>query len=541
MGISTLSPGTARVSAPERAANASRLPKIPEAARSNPPFGAMALLTMLVLFVHGYHPLADDGALYVAGIKKLLHPRLFQTDAVFVTSHVRVSVFAHLAAWLVRSTHLPLPILLLILHLLSIFLFLLGAWKVAAKIFPATRARSTRARYGALLLAAACFTLPVAGTSLFLMDPYVTARSFSTPFGLFALAATLDGAWADTALWLVLAASMDFLMAGYMGIFLLMLALAQRGKWRGMAVASGAALAFCAAVFCATLHPRIDLPASQAALSRSYFFLSTWKWYQFPGLLLPLLLFSVGVGRTRARGAAGHLSAAALVTGSCALLASLCFVHRTGSLLLARVQVLRSFHPIYLVGLLLVGGLLGQSIGAVALRRPRLKSMFYPALLYSAVLAAMFAGQRLTYPASYPIEWPGIQPRNPWQKAFLWVRANTPENSVFALDANYILEPGEDAQGFRATAERSMLADWVKDGGIACISRAAQAPWLRQVKATRNLDRATDAERSARLLPLGATWILLRTLDATAFLCPYDNGTVKVCRLGIKRKSVSAP
>lgn len=529
MGLSTLSSGPARIFAPERPATASRPPKAVGAARAKTPFGAMALLTMMVLLVHGYHPFADDGALYVAGIKKLLHPSLYQTDAVFVTSHVRVSVFAHLAAWLVRSTHLPLPVLLLIFHLLSIFLFLLGAWKVAAKIFPAAQSR-----WGALLLAAACFTLPVAGTSLFLMDPYVTARSFSTPFGLFALAATLDGAWTEAALWLALAASMDFLMAGYMGIFLLMLILAQRGRWRAMAVAGGAGLALCTAIFCATLHSQIDLPASQAALSRSYFFLSTWKWYEYPGLLLPLLLLWIGVQRSRGRGAAGQLSAAALATGGCASLVSLCFVHRSGSLLLARVQVLRSFHPIYLVSLVLVGGLLGQRIRSYALRRPGPRAILYPAILYSAVLAAMFAGQRLTYPASNHIEWPGMPPRNPWQQAFLWVRSNTPKNSVFALDADYILEQGEDAQGFRATAERSMLADWVKDGGIACISRAAQAPWQRQVKATRNLDRATDAERSARLLPLGATWILLRTPDATAFLCPYDNGTVKVCRLGIR-------
>ena len=35
-------------------------------------------------------------------------------------------------------------------------------------------------------------TVPVAGTSLMLMDPYVSARSISTPCSLFALAAAHD-------------------------------------------------------------------------------------------------------------------------------------------------------------------------------------------------------------------------------------------------------------------------------------------------------------------------------------------------------------
>ena len=35
-----------------------------------------------------------------------------------------------------------------------------------------------------------------------------------------------------------------------------------------------------------------------------------------------------------------------------------------------------------------------------------------------------------------------------------------------ALDAQYITKPGEDAQGFRAIAERSALPDYSKDGGV---------------------------------------------------------------------------
>src|SRR5580704_11668211 len=157
----------------------------------------MALVTPAVLVVHGYHPLADDGAVYVAGIKKLADPSLYQSDAVFASSPTHLSIFAHVLATMLRRGHLPLPLLLLLCHLASIFLFLLGSWAFAARVFV-----TNRSRWGAVLLATCCFTLPVAGTSLCIMDPYVTARSFSTPLGLFALAAVLDEKWAESILWL---------------------------------------------------------------------------------------------------------------------------------------------------------------------------------------------------------------------------------------------------------------------------------------------------------------------------------------------------
>ena len=62
-----------------------------------------ALLTPAVLLVHGYHPLADDGAVYVTGIKKLANPSLYQSDAVFASSPTHLSIFAHVLAPLCRT------------------------------------------------------------------------------------------------------------------------------------------------------------------------------------------------------------------------------------------------------------------------------------------------------------------------------------------------------------------------------------------------------------------------------------------------------
>jgi len=232
------------------------------------------LLTPVVLLVHGYHPLADDGAIYVAGVKKLLNPDLFPSGSVFVLAPTRLSVFAHVLAAIVGWTHLPLSAVLLACQLLSIFLFLTGCYRVAG--------------WGAALLGACLFTLPVAGTSLSLMDPYVTARSFSTPFTLFALAAVIEESWMWAAVWIALTALVHPLMAAYALLALATLALTQRKMWRSLAGFAGLGWILCTVFFFLTRHE-----PSPAALSRSYFFLSSWQWFEYFGLVVPLLLLAV--------------------------------------------------------------------------------------------------------------------------------------------------------------------------------------------------------------------------------------------------------
>jgi hypothetical protein len=287
---------------------------------------------------------------------------------------------------------------------------------------------------------------------------------------------------------------------------LITVVLTQRRMWRSLVTLVVMAWILCTIYFFFTWHY-----PSPAALSRSYFFLESWQWFEYFGLVMPLLL--LGIVRK-------PLALAATICGTFALLVSICFVHRSGSLMLARLQPLRAFHFVYLVGVLLTGDWLSRqrkrAVAAVAV----------------ALLAIVFAAQRFTYPASNQVEWPGLTPRNEWQKAFLWIRANTPQNAIFALDNDYIEIPGEDAQGFRVTAERSALADYFKDGGIASNFPQAANLWLQGSQATARLNQVTDAERMQRLAPLGASWIVLPAHSATGFPCPFVNAEVRVCRLG---------
>ena len=119
-------------------------------------------LTLLALPLHGYHPYAEDGGLYIAGIKRLLDPTLYPHSAAFVLEPMRYSIFAPLVAALTRISHLSLAWILLLLHLATIWGTLIAAWMLAARCSAARTARA-----GAVVLLACWLTLPVAGTALF--------------------------------------------------------------------------------------------------------------------------------------------------------------------------------------------------------------------------------------------------------------------------------------------------------------------------------------------------------------------------------------
>ena len=61
----------------------------------------LALLVVVAaaaFFVHGYHPAAEDAAIYVPGIKKLLRPALYPFNDEFFAAHASRTLFPRLIA-----------------------------------------------------------------------------------------------------------------------------------------------------------------------------------------------------------------------------------------------------------------------------------------------------------------------------------------------------------------------------------------------------------------------------------------------------------
>jgi hypothetical protein len=102
---------------------------------------------------------------------------------------------------------------------------------------------------------------------------------------------------------------------------------------------------------------------------------------------------------------------------------------------------------------------------------------------------------------------------------------------VFALDTDYTGANGEDSQNFRAIAERSVLPDYAKDGGIASIAPSLTSQWLAGETAQQNLDRSLAPNEIARLRSYGVNGVVVTSSTPTSIACSYTNAVVKVCPL----------
>jgi hypothetical protein len=439
---------------------------------------------------------------------------------------------------MVRMSHLGLPTVLLVLHLASVWATLFAAWMLAGRCFEARGAR-----VGAVALLACWMSLPVAGTALLLMDPYVTARSFSTPCMVLALVGALDMTECGQPrrrgflLWggsMLLAGAMHPLMAAYAlgatAVLVCVRSSRRRVRTWGTAAMCAAAVGV-AACLQAMVRPE-SADYVRVALTRTYWFPMEWRWFELVGLAAPLAILVVWgwspnlISRHRDVGhtAAVALARMAVAVGATAWWVAMLFA-RTGSAthLVARLQPLRAFQVVYLVMVMMVGARLGERV----LRRSAWR-WCAAALLLGGV---MFAAARGAFPSSNHLELPGRTARNAWVQAFVWIRENTAKNAMLALDADYINARGEDAQCFRAIAERSALPDYSKDGGEASIAPELTDAWEGGQAAQSGLSGMTDMERLRALRPLGVTWVVLDSRAGTGLCCPYANDSVKVCRL----------
>src|SRR5262249_52772543 len=130
-------------------------------------------------------------------------------------------------------------------------------------------------------------------------------------------------------------------------------------------------------------------------------------------------------------------------------------------------------------------------------------------LLFIPLSLGMFVAQRMLFPASPHLELPGRNASNPWVQAFLWAKENTPQDAIFALDPHYMDLAGEDENGFRAIAERSRMADIVKDSGAVTMFPPLAEQWLQQVRAEEGWTRFGLQDFMRLRQKFGVTWLVL--------------------------------
>ncbi|HZR27637.1 MAG TPA: hypothetical protein VFA71_02565 [Terriglobales bacterium] len=482
----------------------------------------LLVLTLAAVLVHGYHVGIEDQGIYLPAIKQHLQPALYPHDSEMFLPQTRPTLFDEAVAYSSRFMHLSVETTMLLWQLASIYLVLWGCLRVARRCFV-----TTEAQWASVAMVAALLTIGVAGTGLYLVDEYLHPRAPTTVLLLLMLVDVLDRKLWRAPLWVALAALFHIQMTFYgvlLAVFLLFpenwLPPKMRSTHSGIV---GALLGL--PLF--TLFQKGSDAWLEAARTRSIHYLLRWEWYEWLGIFGPMVLlwWYARIGHRH------NLARLAFLARRLMLFAIFIFI--AGCIItippalerLTPYQPMRGLHLVYLLFVLLSGGLLGQFV----LRRSVVR---WVALLVPLSLA-MFYAQRQLYSASNHIELPGEAPRNPWLQAYDWVRQSTPVGAYFAIDPDYMNAPEVDQHGFRALAERSVMADYIKDSGVVLLFPAIADRWRNEVRARKNWKdfRRPDFEKLHR--DFGVDWVLLSASQpgAGGLVCPYANQAVQVCRV----------
>jgi hypothetical protein len=478
----------------------------------------LALLATFAILVQGYHPGLEDDAFYLAAIKHNLNPSLFPHDADFFRVQFQATVFDKLIAASLRWTHVPLEWGIFLWQWVVTYLILWQCWRISRRCFA-----EAHARWAAVALVAVLLSLPVSGTGLTLTDQYLHPRALATAAILAAIVAVLDAQPPLAFTLLTAAFFVHAIMAAFGASYCLFL------LWKPTPHTPTQSRH--TAVSAAMLFPLgwIFEPASdawrQAAATRPFYFVLRWHWYEWLGVAGPLALlwWFRALARRRDQMVLARLAERLVYFGVFQLAVALVMLLPPQLARLRPLEPMRFLHLLYLLFVLLAGGLLGEYV----LKRYALRWL----LLFVPLSVGMFYAQRQMFPATAHLELPGLDSHNSWVEAFRWISQNTPVDSQFALDPRYMELPGEDYHGFRALAERSVLADEIKDAGmVARVPRLAPR-WLREVEAQRGWRNFQRPDFLRLKADFGVDWVVLPVPGVKDLPCPYQNSQVMVCRV----------
>jgi len=467
----------------------------------------------------GYHPGFEDDGIYLTAVKANLNPALYPQNTDFFQIQLQATVFAKWVAWFVRGSGVPVAYAELLLQFASIAMIVFGCWLIARRLFSVACAQ-----WAGVAMVTAMFTLPVAGSALFVLDQHLHPRNLATAFILLAVSRILaERKW--QAVPLLLLSVLFHPIMGAMGIsfcIFLTIAMLEPGHQGQKTEDGSVAAAFVPLGW--VFGP--STPSWREALqTRTYFFLFKWTWYEWLGAWAPLVLFWLlwRVARKRGETLLGRFALAVLLYGVFQLAVAMVMLGFPALIRLAPLQPMRFLQLIYVFMALMGGCLAGQYL---------LKSSVWRWAVFLVVInAGMFAAQRIQFSGSEHLELPGRASANPWLQAFAWIRQNTPVNAYFAVDPEYLAAPGEDYHNFRALAERSSLADGIKDTAVVTQIPELGAVWDKQVQAQKGWSHFQIADFERLKAEFGVNWALVAYPQPAGLDCEWHNNAVSVCRI----------
>lgn len=481
------------------------------------PLGIL-LFTILGFLVMGYHPGLEDDSIYLAAVKANLNPALFPHNANFFKLQAEATLFDGWMAHFVRWTKMPVAWAELLWQLAALFVILWAVKKIANRLFA-----EEYARWGGVAMVAAMFTLPVAGTALYMVDQHLHPRTLATAMILLAIGRVLHGKRWQAIPLLLVAFLLHALMAALGISFCIFLALALRDSarlrdygWRDSAAAF-IPLGWVFEPAGSAWHQALD--------TRTYYYLFKWTWYEWLGALGPLLLFWLlwRIASKRGEAVLARFAAAVFFYGIFQQALAIALLWSPRLVRLTPLQPMRYLHILYFLFILTAGCLLGKFVFK--------RSVWRWAVFLVVVNGGMLAAQCAEFSGSRHLEMPWCEPGNDWLQAFSWIRTNTPVDAYFALDPHYMEASGEDYHGFRALAERSQLADAVKDAAVVTQVPELGPIWLRQVEAQDGWSRFERSDFDRLKTEFGVDWVLVSYPQPAGLDCRWHNQRLAACQI----------
>lgn len=477
-----------------------------------------AVFTLLGFLVMGYHPGIEDDGVYLSAVKADVLPALYPHDSNFFRLQLQATLFDRLIAWSVDISRIPIPWVELIWQLLSLFAILAAAYAVANRLFD-----DDFANWAGVGLLAAMLTLPVAGTALSIADQHLHPRNIATALILLAVTRIMAGKPLHAVPLLLLAVVMHPIMAGFGISFCVVLALTATKPVHAWLQSGRGSMA--AAMPLGWIFERPSPTWREALQMKRYYFLSQWTWYEWLGAVGPLVLFWLLYrwARGQEKIALARFALSLLIYGVFLLAVAAMMLTPPSLVRLTPLQPMRFLHLIYVFLALMAGCLVGKYLVKT--------SVWRWALFLLATCGGMLGSQRMLFASSPHLEMPWMSPENRWLQAFAWIRDNTPPDAYFALDPHYLEAPGEDAHGFRALAERSALADAVKDTAVVTQVPRLAPIWSRQVHAAGGWSHFERADFERLKGQFGVDWALVVYPAPTGLDCRWHNDSLAVCRI----------
>lgn len=484
----------------------------------------LLLLAVAGVLVQGYHFGFEDQAIWLPAVKKSLDPGLYPYDSTFFLTQSRFSLFPQLVAFSVRFTHLSFDLTVFLWHLLTIFLVLLGCRELGRLCFP-----KRETQWAAVATIWAALLTPVAGAHLNLMDRYLHPRDLATGALLIAFVALLKRRFAALP-WVAFAAIVHPTMAIF-GAFHLAVQAWEKPRKLWLLVVMVAAAVLLLIFIGANLKSVPNTAWHEVLASRPYLFPLKWPWYGWSCTVAVLVALGwfARIARRRELPLVERISRRVVLAGIVGIVGSILITTIPGLERLIPTEPMRTLHFVYFMLVFLGGGLMGECV----LHNHRSRWLFF--LL--PIVLVFFLFNRWVYSSSPYVEWPSRLPRNAWVEAFDWIRRETPPGALFALDPVYMTRPGEDHHGFRAFAERSMLADWVKDRSVAALDPNLAYQWREEEQDLENWPHFTLEDLRRLRRKQKADWVVLerdRNLSPAMIAglsCPYANDAVIVCSI----------